>query len=155
MELARTDSSGWPWPLGVTSHLPSKHCGAVLFFPWEKTSFKSRCPWPKLGIHLQNSVYPSTAPRQNLPGPWLPEGQLSTAFETLGLCFSSCGTEPSFSSSCPWPKLEFGLQNSIYPRIAARQKLPRQKGLAGLGLWWPPFMDHRETVCFITDTIHG
>ncbi|XP_063275777.1 uncharacterized protein LOC134562326 [Prinia subflava] len=35
---------------------------------------------------------------------------------------------------CPWPKLEVGLQNSIYPRTALRQKLPRQTGLAGLGL---------------------
>lgn len=60
---------------------------------------------------------------------WLPEVQLSSAFETPGLqAFLAVEkTHPS------WQKLGFHLQNSLYATVASRQNLPLLKSLTGLG----------------------
>ena len=91
MKSARTDSSGWLGHLGATSHLPLKHWDHVLFFPMGRKHHP--CPGahgqtgnalPEFPISKDSSL--TKAARTDRSGwPWLPEGWLSCAFETLGL----------------------------------------------------------------------
>lgn len=93
MKLARTDSSGCPWPLGATLHLPLKHCGAVLFFPWKKNIFQVQASKAKIGnpspkFHISKYSSQTKSPRTDKSSfPWLPEGLLSDALEHWGCAF--------------------------------------------------------------------
>ena len=135
---ARTDGSGWPWPLVVTSHLPSKHWGSVLSFPWKRTILLP-AQMTKIGILSPKFCPPKDcsqgrAARGDASGwPWPPVAPAHLPLNHWGSVLS-----------LPWkrtvlllqaPMAEIGIwPPKFYPRIAPRQKLPRQIGLAGLGL---------------------
>ena len=76
----------------AAAHLPLKHWGSVLSFLWKRTILLLQVPMVKTGILPRNILIckdcsQMKSARTDRSGwPWLPEGWLSSAFETLGLC---------------------------------------------------------------------
>lgn len=87
----------------------------------------ARCPWTKLGFHLQKSYSQRLLLHRNCHyrQVWLALASLAGALTCLpntgNPCFPSYGKELAFSSRHKWLKLGFNIHNSKYPRVGHRQ----------------------------------